>query len=838
MKPLEDILQALFTEPGIKSCLTDARTIPARPARTRPFPDGIEPGLAEALRSRGIESLYTHQRTAFERLAEGKHVVVVTPTASGKTLCYNLSVFDTLLKDKEACALYLFPTKALAQDQLAEIRTVAEALGPGPWAFTYDGDTPGDARRAVRDRARIVITNPDMLHAGVLPHHTKWARLFRSLRYVVIDEIHQYRGVFGSHVANVVRRLKRICRFYGTDPRFVCCSATIANPAELAGRIVEEDVALVDDNGAPSGERRFYLYNPPVVDPGLGIRSPYLREARKLTGPFVEAGIQTIVFATSRLNVEVLVRELKERHASRPDLCERIRGYRGGYLPLRRREIEQGLRDGSVSTVVSTSALELGIDIGRLDVCIIAGYPGSIAGTWQRSGRAGRREGTSATVLVSRSEPLDQFIVGHPDYFFGQSPEHGRVNPDNLMILVSHVKCAAFELPFEPGERFGGEPLEEILEHLQSHGVVQLSGGKWHWIADSYPADGVSIRSAGPENFTVIERVSSPALRAGEGADEERSAAGGSDRGIGDGPPRGGGRARVIGEVDQTAAPSTLYPHAIYLCEGSAYSVEELDYSGRRAFVQAVDTDYYTEAITYSGVRVLEVFEQEGTGPVQRLHGEVHVSETVAGFKKIKFATRENVGYGEVALPDQELHTTAYWCTFSQELFDSLPFDRSAQIDGVLSIANVIRHLGSFFLMCDVHDLRQSVGDRNAEWFVRPAHGGRGRYTLAGLDGERDRLQVGPGAPAEGRTAVAGRAEGLRVETFEPAIFLYDAYPGGVGFSPLLYDMHGELLARAAEAIERCPCRAGCPSCVGASGEAGREGKAAALAILKRIKIS
>ena len=464
--------------------VTALRHFPAAPGDYRDFPEYIDERLRDAFRRRGVEQLYSHQREVLDRVEAGENVAAVTPTASGKTLCYNVPVLNRILREPDARALYLFPTKALSQDQKKEILKLKDLLGEDIRADVYDGDTPGDARRSIRTRAHIVVTNPDMLHSGILPHHTKWAKLFENLRFVVIDEMHTYRGVFGSHLANLLRRLRRVCAHYRADPQFILSSATIANPRELAEGLTERSISLVDRSGAPRPERFFLFYNPPVVNPELGIRRSALNETRRIAGGFLKGNLQTIVFARSRTQTEVLVKYLKQDIETRPDRSDRIRGYRGGYLPRKRREIEDGIKSGSVLGVVSTNALELGIDIGGLDVAVISGYPGTIASTWQQAGRAGRRGGTAAAVLVANSTPINQFVIQHPDYFFEGTPERGLINPENLSILIEHLKCAAFELPFRKGESFGAEDLEELLGVLEEERILYRAGDRWFWTAD------------------------------------------------------------------------------------------------------------------------------------------------------------------------------------------------------------------------------------------------------------------------------------------------------------------------------------------------------------------
>ena len=675
----------------------------------------------------------------------------MTPTASGKTLCYNLPVMEKLLEDPGVRAMYLFPTKALAEDQLHELHGLVEECGSDLKVFTYDGDTPQDARRAIRERANVVLTNPDMLHTGILPHHTKWAKLFENLQYIVIDELHTYRGVFGSHLANLLRRLRRICEFYGTKPQFICCSATIANPKELAESLAEAPFELVSENGAPRGEKYFVFYNPPVVNRQLGIRRGYLAESKRLAQDLIERDLQTLVFTNNRLATEVLTKYLKDSFDRGPIPDQAIRGYRGGYLPKERRAIEKALREGEIRAVVATNALELGIDIGSLDAVVLAGYPGTIASTWQRAGRAGRRHSASIAVLVASSAPMDQFIIEHPEYFFENSPERASINPDNLEILLSHLKCAVFELPVKRGERFGGHEAAELCEFLKEFGFIHESGDAWHWVSDTYPADSISLRAITSDNFVVIDSTR---------------------------------EARVIAEVDFPSALTTLHEKAIYLHEARQYQVERFDYEGRKAYVRAVECDYFTDAIDYTQVRSIEEFDAKPLQLATAKHGEARVNRQIVGFKKIKFYTMENIGAGHLSMPEQEMHTTAWWIHMTQPFlaqFSELsPVEKQ---NGLVGLGNALRTVAAFLLMCDPHDLGLAFSDEPL-------------------------------------------TEGHRIE---PNLYLYDAYPGGIGLSEPLFRSSAALLGHALDLIRGCGCESGCPSCVGPVGEIGDRGKEVAI---------
>ena len=613
--------------------------------------------------------------------------MVVTPTASGKTLCYNLPVLNAVLENPDTRALYLFPTKALAQDQLAELHDLSARLDNRFGVFTYDGDTPADARKAIRERGHIVLSNPDMLHTGILPHHTRWQRLFENLRYIVLDELHTYRGVFGSHLANVLRRLRRIARFYGSDPQFICSSATIANPGELASRLAETEFEVIEENGAPAGEKFFVFYNPPVVNRFLGIRRSYINETSRVAQEFLKRNLQTIVFANSGCIPKCCSRICSRRIRRSLDSRQAIRGYRGGYLPGERREIEHGLREGRIRGVVSTNALELGIDVGSLDATIMAGYAGTIASTWQRAGRAGRRSGSSCAVLVASSAPLDQFIVQHPDYFFGRSPEHAFVQPDNLEILVNHLKCAAFELPIRHGRNLWRRGCSRTLRPSGRSGLSSS-----HRRALALDAGGLSRGHRQP----ALGDVGQFRDRGYHATDTE-----------------------VIGEVDFSSALTRFIPKRFICTRGSNFTSRALNFEERKAYVKRVDVDYYTDAIRYTQVRVLEMRARASASSAggadahaARSHGDVLVRSQVIGFKKIKFFTNENVGDGKLELPENEMHTTAFWLTLERPLVESLPFSVSDRQSGMFGLLHALESIATLLLMCDARDLGTAIGER------------------------------------------------------------------------------------------------------------------------------
>ena len=831
---LEQLLNHWRAEPTIGGNVVEWRTIPTQEAKWAPFPEELHPALRGALVGQGYKALYSHQADAWGNAMKGENVVVVTGTASGKTLCYNLPVLDRMLRVTEGRALYLYPTRALVEDQKDELEKLMGQLAKAERKIlgTYTSDTPSQTRPQIRRKAHLVLSTPDMLHLGILPRHTQWVEFISNLQYVVIDEMHTYRGVFGSNFANVLRRLKRITRFYGATPQFILTSATIANPVELAEKLLGDKVTLIDRDGAPHGPKSFLIYNPPVINPELGIRRNVLRESVRLAEDLLAYDIQTVLFGRTRRMVELMLTYLREGSNHRP---QTIRGYRSGYLPQLRREIEGSLRSGDVRVVVATSALELGVDIGGMGAALLCSYPGTIAATWQQAGRAGRATESALAVLVTSANPLDQFLARHPEYFFERSPEHALINPDNPFILKGHVRCATFELAFQAEEIFGNvkaEALREVMRELVRDGEVHQSGGKHFWMSDSYPAQELSIRGAGADRVLLQAQT--------------------------------GEAWRVVGEIDADHAHWMVHPEAIYLHEGESYFVEELDLVEKIARIKPTNADYYTTPREESEITLLEEHEKsEGRGAM-KFFGELVVTSQVFGYHKVQWATNEHVGIGDVDLPPTNLQTMGYWLILLDETVNGLrdsglwqndpnnygrnwkktkeavrqrdnytcqncgaqedgrahdvhhkiPFRAFSSIEeanrmenlvtlcpachrraenvvkmrsGLGGLAFTLRHLAPLFLMCDPADL-QVISDPNA-------------VIVGGL----------------------------------PVVFVYENVPGGTGFSQRLFELHEELMQRAYELVAACECTDGCPSCVGPGGEAGMGGKRETLAILEAL---
>jgi DEAD/DEAH box helicase domain-containing protein len=801
--------------------------IPARPSQLAEPRSPLSLQLRQALASRGITAFYRHQAEAIDAALDGENVVVATGTASGKTLAYNVPVLEALLAEPSAQALYIFPTKALAHDQVAEAASLINAGSLPIRVHSYDGDTPRGQRRQVRTAPGIVITNPDMLHAGILPYHTGWRQLFANLRFVVVDEIHTYRGVFGSHVANVLRRLRRLCHFYGSDPLFICSSATIANPREHAERLVELPFTLIDDsaNGAPQGEKHFILYNPPLIDEELGMRRSSVLMAKDAAAAFLDRDIQTVVFARARQTVELLLGYLRDEMSYRGRDPESIAGYRGGYLPLERRAIEQGLRHGDVRGVVATNALELGVDIGQLSAAVLTGYPGSIASTWQQAGRAGRRNALSAVIMVASSNPIDQYICQHPRFLFGRSPEHALLNPDNPRILMRHLLCAAFELPFREGESFGSYgPVDDLLHLLVQDGSVHHTPQQYHWLGSGTPANDISLRTSGSDTV-VIQTM-------GEGSPE------------------------VIGQLDLESVPFLAYEGAVYMHQARTYLVEHLDWENRLALVSPADVDYYTRAAVGSTVRNLAPEAETIDGDLLRAYGDVLVVSKASGYRLIKRYTHETLGYGDIDLPEVELDTSGYWLVFGEKLTAQLeeegillrPNDygpnwaqqreqvlardgyrcRTCGAEGRPGQGLHVHHLRPFrdfgYMPGQNENYRQANRLSNLMTLCPACHrraeeGQRTRSALGGLAYVLRNLA--PIFLMCDPADIEVLAESRNPLTRSPTVLVYEQVPAGVGFSQRLFELHDQLLIAALELVEGCRCRDGCPACVGPPGEIG-----------------
>lgn len=832
---IKTVLSRWRSHPNIAENVVEWRVLAQKPAQYHDFPEQLSHQLVRQLSAAGIRALYEHQALAFQRVLEGYNIAVVSGTASGKTLCYNLPVVNSLLKTPEGKALYLFPTKALAQDQLTNLREMLIPLGENTHirADIYDGDTPQHLRSALRLKSSIILSNPDMLHTGILPHHTAWKEFFAALRFVVIDEMHAYRGVFGSHVANVIRRLKRVCRFYGSQPQFILTSATIANPQQLAEGLIEKPVLVIDQDGSPHGEKHFLMYNPPFVDKKLGIRQSSMLEGTTLAGDLLDENIQTIIFGRTRRSVELILTYLRQRDPNQNP--NRIRGYRSGYLPAERRAIEDGLRRGEVQGVVATSALELGIDIGGMDASVLIGYPGSIAAARQQAGRAGRKLAPSLSILVTAPNALDQYLARHPDYFFERSPERALIAPNNLLILLQHIRCAAFELPFQKDEGFGAIPAEKthaFLDLLSQNGQLHQQGDRYYWMADQYPAGDISLRNATPDNITLIVK--------------------------------GAYSNTTVGQIDITSAYWMVHPDAIYLHEGISYQVEEVDLEAGAAYLHPVAVDYYTEAQKEMQVEEKNRIKEEKVLGSKKTLGEILVTTNVVGYRKIRWYTHEFLGGGKVDLPPTLLNTIGYWISLDDEtvamlkdqmLWNADPNDYRPDWDKTRM--HVLNRDGNRCQVCSasghlqplhVHHIQpfRSFTDREtanqlqnlitlcptchrqAETAVRVRSGMAGLsyvvHHLAPLllmcDGEDIGVHYDPNSSL---------GEG------QPTVVLFDNIPGGLGLSENLYEMHDSLILQSLETVAYCECEDGCPSCVGPIGEEASGGKTETLAILKAL---
>jgi DEAD/DEAH box helicase domain-containing protein len=777
------LLERMRSRPDYAGQLEHVEVLPERCGRFAEPERRLPAPLKRLLASRGIERLYSHQVAALEAARTGQDLVVVTGTASGKTLCYNLPVLEAVLSDQSARALYLFPTKALAQDQLKGLLdlvgddcALSRVIRPG----VYDGDTPTAQRRRIRGEANIVLSNPDMLHAAVLPYHPKWAAFFSDLKFVVVDEVHTYRGILGAHVSAVLRRLARVCEHYGSRPVFLAASATIANPGELTSRLIGRDVAVIDDDGSPRGRKYFALWNPAPLGKDSLARRSASDDAVTWLVEAMEAGGQALAFTRTRQAAELIQRYAKEQLAADGSpLADKVRAYRGGYLPNERRQIEQDLFSGNLRGVAATNALELGIDVGTLDVALLVNYPGTIASSWQQAGRSGRRHDESLAVLLAGNDPVDQYLLRHPGYFFAQSPEHAVVDPDNPYVLAKHLPAAAFELPLRPDDsagagegdldRFGplAAPIAGALEAEQQ--LVSVKGD-YYFAGGQNPAVGVSLRHMSDNTFSIV--LVEGGRRMAEGGRQTRAQLASAARPN----PSGSGTTRlapeqpaaghtVIANVDAISAPELVYPEAVYLHNGETYLVRELDLAGKLAYVERRETDYYTQAVLESSVRITGARAASDAVPRAALgYGDVDVAWQTVAFKKIKFASRENIGLGPVDIPAQNLQTTALWLAPDDTVRAEMKAAGLRASEGVCGLRNVAIVALPLVAMCDSRDLGGVVDSKNL-----------GRTTM----------------------------------------ILYDRYPGGLGYSERGFGNIGQLLAICLEMVRDCPCDDGCPSCVG-----------------------
>jgi len=846
---LSSLLSHWRSDPSIGGNITEWKTFSAKGATFGSFPEYIFPVLIDTIIQNGISRPYTHQVSSWQHAHIGDNIVVVTGTASGKTLCYDLPVLDSLFRNSRARSLYIFPTKALAQDQLSSIKellTVLESQSshtnteiPLINPATYDGDTPINQRSKIRKRSRLIYTNPDMLHAGILPHHTRWAEFFAGLEFIIIDEIHAYRGVFGSHVANIIRRLKRVATSYGAHPKFILTSATIGNPAEHAEKLIGSPVKIVDNDGSPHGKKHFIIYNPPVVEPKLGIRVSSSLETVRLVQDLLTYGVQTIVFGRTRRSVEIMLRYLQPPSDPIIDsnsVSRSVRAYRSGYLPRERRDIEQGLREGKVRAVIATPALELGIDIGEMGAAVLSGYPGTISGTWQQAGRAGRSTGVSVAILIATPSPLDQFLAIHPDYFFERIPEHALINPDNPLILLDHLQCAAFEHPVVIGDSFGNVEPDNIADYykfLINKGVIRLSGNKYFWMSEVYPASNISLRSVSSDRILLKNTSIQP--------------------------------KSIVGTVDIASAIWMVHPNAIYIHEGDTYEVQDLDLANLTASMRPIISDYYTRPKRETDINLIETLNVDKIKNGQKFFGEIKVSTRIVGYQKILWGSQERIGYGELDLPPSELTTHGFWITLDSLLIDWLrdkglwtsdPNSYGKNWDKQRNLAR--RRDGFKCQVCGIHekDRNHHVHHKNPyRTFTSSEEANRleNLITLCAACHRRAENVVKLRSGLSGLAHVLNHLSPLFLmcDTRDigvhsdpqsplsdglPTVVIYENIPAGIGFSQRLFEIHGRLIQSAYNLVYNCTCSDGCPSCVGPGGELGTGSKFETLAILNELR--
>ncbi len=795
-------------------------------AEFRAIPAMFSPRLVQALNEQGIKALYSHQAEALEKIADGGNVVISTGTASGKSLCYNLPIWNQILKDPNATALCLFPTKALTHDQFNSFRQFETSLFPNSVTSrvaVYDGDTPSAQRSAIRDHTSILLTNPDMLHLGILPHHTIWERLLKHLRFVVIDEVHTYRGVFGSHIANLIRRMNRIFDFYGAHPQYILTSATIGNPQALAEKLIEAPVEWINTDGSPKGLRNFLIYNPPMVNQELGIRQGLLDTASQLTSDLVSRNVQTLAFCRTRRGVELLLRRAIERMPMQRD---RMRAYRSGYLKAERREIESGLKNGEITLAAATNALELGIDIGGVDAVLLVGYPGTIASTQQRAGRAGRKSKPSVAVMIASSAPLDQYLARHPEFILDKSPEEALINPNNPLILLEHIQCAAFELPFSAKDPFGNLPLEtleEYLNYLVELGVLQYKSNRFFWMSQEYPANGISLRSSNSREILL------------QTTDED-------------------GNLKTIGEVDYLSSLWMTHPGAIYLQGGETYYVETLDLEKNTAFLSRTRADYTTEPIKNVEIEVLQIVRSQELVMCTINYGEIEVTSKVTGFKKVQWDSQEVLDIQQLELPSTTLRTFGYWMVLNEACVDKMreeglwksdPNDYGLQwnqIRSAIRLRDGFRcqncgrlesgkafHVHHKIPFKAFQSAVQANSPSNLITLCPECHklaetAVRIRSAISGVKYAMSNLA--PLMVMSDSEDLESNADGAApYADNQPAIMIFDTIPAGIGLSDSLYYKHQQLLEECLDLINSCSCSDGCPSCVGPISQEGSGGK-------------
>jgi len=847
MVSLFSLLKNWGSNPSISQNIAAWKTVTGKDAIVDPFPKSLHPALKYGLEKTQIKSLYRHQSISYNLAVQGKNIAIVTGTASGKTLCYNIPVIDDLLTNEQSKALFLFPTKSLANDQrTSQIQLLnsissyssTEKCNQKISTATYDGDTPHNIRSKIRNNSRIIFSNPDMLHASILPHHTRWSNFFSCLHYVIIDEMHVYRGVFGSHVTNVLRRLKRIALFYSSSLQFILTSATIGNPAELAHQLIESTVEVIDEDGSSAGSKHFLIYNPPIVDNDLGLRASVMQEGVRLIEELIRNNIQTIIFGKTRRFVEALLIQLRlsdsiNKSLGSNEINKKVRAYRSGYLPKHRREIEVCLRNGDIRAVVATSALELGIDIGQMDASVLVGFPGTISGAWQQAGRAGRNDGMSIALMITSSNPIDQYLAKNPEYFFSQKPEIAHIDPNNLLIALAHIQSAVYEIPFEIGISFGnlGERLtNEYLDFLESSGKILSSAGKYYWISDEYPAADVSLRNVSHLRFTLLDISGHDPI--------------------------------TLGEIDSESALWMVHPQAIYIHEGTTYLVNNLDIERKLVSLQYVDVDYYTRPQRKTKVSLDEVIQDDRVFGGGKLYGKITVTEQVTGFQRLHMGTGETLGHYELELPTSELITEGYFICLennSVEIIrkrglwtnDRIDYGTNWELQRKLARKrdNFRCQLCGVSESSSAHHVHHKKPFRTYSTYVE-ANSLSNLTTLCPACHKRVESSVRIKSGLAGLCYILIQIAPLflmcdtvdlgfhfepkpQINNSDPIIVLFERIPGGIGLCHTIYKKHQDFLELAYDIATNCECTSGCPSCVGPGGEIGEGSKYETIEVLK-----